>query len=331
MSFTTQSRKAFVTGGTGFVGSNLVAALIEDRWAVVALHRPGSNVSDLKRLGVTLASGDITDAASLDRAIPEAVDAVFSVAGDMSTWSRNNARQTAMNVGGTRNLVQAALHKRARCFVHTSTAPAYGIDDAPLSEETVATAAGSWINYVRTKWLAEEEVRAGVTRGLHAVIINPCAILGPRDTTGWASLFAQIKAGRLKALPPGVATWNHVRSVAWAHIAAVDKGRRGENYILSGETQPLAVALRMMAEQLGGELTARVVPPFLFKTMGRLAGLVGAITGKQPALTPEMATLMCWQNRCATHKAETELGYEVVPLRRCIADSHAWLVEHGRL
>ncbi len=331
MSNAIQPRVAFVTGGTGFVGSNLVEALLAQGWRVVALHRPSSDVSELKRLGAMLAAGDITDLAGLGEAMPEAVDAVFGVAGDLSTWSRNDARQTAVNVGGTRNLVETALRKGAKCLVHTSTAPAYGLDAVPLSEQTVSTAGQSSINYVRTKWLAEEEVRHAVGRGLRAVIINPCAILGPRDTHGWASLFSQIKAGRLKMLPPGTATWNHVRSVALAHITAVDRGRTGENYILTGEVAPIADAARMMAAQLGVPLTSKVAPPWVLKTMGRLAALVAGITGKEPPLTPEMATLMCWRNLCATHKAERELGYERVPLQQCIADSYAWLVANGRL
>src|SRR5512139_2269299 len=99
----------FVTGATGFVGLNLVEQLLARGWRVIALHRAGSDLKYLARMRAERAVGDVTDADSLMRALPEGVDAVFHVAGDVSLWSRRNAAQDRINIEGTRNMVGAAL------------------------------------------------------------------------------------------------------------------------------------------------------------------------------------------------------------------------------
>src|SRR5205823_14836825 len=141
------------------------------------------------RFPVTLMPGDITDAASLRAAMAEDIDVVFHVAGNTNLWSRRNAQQTRENVEGTRNVVEAALARRAKKLVLTSSIAAHGEQSGELTEATKSTAARSWINYQRSKWLAEEEARKGIRAGLPAVILNPGAIIGRYDTGGWARLF----------------------------------------------------------------------------------------------------------------------------------------------
>ena len=152
-------KSAFVTGATGFVGTNLVNELVRDGWHVTCLHRAGSNLSYLRRQPVELRVGDILDAQALRAAIPADVDAVFHVAGDTQAWRPRDTAQTRTNVEGTRTVVAAARARGARRFVLTSTASAYGTQEGVLSETTPSNAARSWITYVRSKWLSEAEVR----------------------------------------------------------------------------------------------------------------------------------------------------------------------------
>jgi nucleoside-diphosphate-sugar epimerase len=324
-------KTAFVTGATGFVGINLVNELVIQGWDVTCLHRASSDLKYLRRLPVTLKVGDLTDAASLELAIPETVDAVFHVAADTSSWFAHDANQTATNVTGTRNVINAARKRGANRFVFTSTASAYGRQDGPLSEESQSTAMNSWINYERSKWLSEEEVRKGVREGLSAVIMNPCAVFGPYDTSVWGRVFGVIKAGKLALIPPGSVPINHVAEVARAHIAAVERGRSGENYILNGEHASFATIFRGMARVMGVELNAPVVPGFVFRGMARVAALIATVRGTDPDMTPEMADILCRDNRVETDKAERELGYRRVPLTQCLQDSYDWLKGEGLL
>ncbi len=327
MSHTDARKTAFLTGATGFVGSNLARELLAADWRVLALQRPGSPASKLQGLAVEPVLGDITDATSLQAAIPQGVDAVFHVAGSINMWSRGNAEQTRINVGGTAHMVDAALAKGACAFVHTSTVSAYGRHPVPITEATVSNAGSSWINYEKSKWLAEEEVRRGARQGLRTVIINPCAIFGPGDTHGWAQFFFMLKDGKVKGIPPGRLTFNDVREVARAHIAAVDRGRAGENYVLSGYETSFEEMLQTMAGLLGVELKAKVMPAPVLRLVGRINSMVAAVTGRPPEISHEMATMVSVPMICASDRAERELGYRKVPLRVCLGDSLAWLRE----
>ena len=128
------TRTAFVTGATGFLGLNLVQQLTEQGWTVTVLHRPSSNLTYLNRFPVTLAVGEIEDAASLHQAMPDGLDAVFHVAGDVSFWSGHKARQTRTNVDGTRNVLAVARAKGVRRFLHTSSIAVYGIQPGEFDE-----------------------------------------------------------------------------------------------------------------------------------------------------------------------------------------------------
>ena len=325
MSIELRKKTAFITGVTGFVGFNIARQLVDNGWKVIALHRNTSDLTYLSRLPVTLAMGDILEPDTITQAMPEQVDAVFHVAADLNMWSRRNAAQTAVNVDGTNNMVDAALDRQAGRFILTSTISAFGHHRSPVSEATLSNASGSRVNYERSKWQAEEAVRRAGRQGLHAVIINPCAIFGPWDTHSWARMIYLIRDGKLKGIPPGSAVINHVDEVARAHLAAVEHGGNGENYILNGAAISFEDLFRLIAELIGVELKAKVMPSYILKTIARIETTLATFTGKPPEITPEMAALMCAHTRCATDKAERVLGYKRVPVRTCVEDSIAWL------
>ncbi len=322
---TDNKKIAFVTGSNGFVGLNLCEELLANNWRVIALHRRNSDITYLKRLAVEAVTGDILDPESLLNAMPAGVDAVFHVAGNINMWSRRNAEQTAINVDGTRNMVETALAKQARRFIFTSSISAYGLQSIPVCETTPSTAANSPINYERNKWHAEEIVRAAVKRGLSSCIINPCAIIGPKDRSSWASMLYMIRDGKLKGIPPGRLPVSHVKEVVRAHIAAVEHGGEGENYILAGEVITFEDLFRMMAECIGIELKAGVAPAIVLKIIARIQTWQARFTGTPPDLTPELAIMLCSHINCSHEKAERELGYLAVPVRTCVEDCVNWL------
>jgi dihydroflavonol-4-reductase len=318
-------RRAFVTGGTGFVGLNLIEQLTAAGWRVTALHRRTSDLGEIRRFAVDLVEGDLTVPESLRGAIPQSVDAVFHLAADTSVWARHDERQRRINQGGTRNLVEAALVSGARRLVHTSTWNVYGLEQGKISETSPQLGATSWINYNRTKLLAEEEVRAGIARGLAAVIINPAHVLGRYDWRGWARLIIAAHERWLPGVPPGAGTFCHAEAVARAQIAAAERGRIGQNYLLGGSDASFVELFRVINQVTGARVPLRALPPSLFRLGASLDTALAAVTRRQPQATPEGVAIACARARVVSDLAERELGYRSSDLVTMIEDSWQWL------
>jgi nucleoside-diphosphate-sugar epimerase len=324
-------RTAFVTGATGCVGLNLVEALLAQGWRVIALHRRDSDLKYLRRLPAERAVGDVTDALSVRRAMPQGVDAVFHVAGDTGLWSRNNAAQDRINVDGTRNVVGAALERRARRFVHTSSISAYGLQRGRIDERAAQLGGVSPVNYQRSKYLAEQAVRAGMARGLDIVILNPGAIIGPYDTRNYARIVRHVAAGTLPGVPPGSLPFCHVREVARAHVAAFEHGGLGDNYLLGGTDASFLDLVREIGAAVGRQAPSRPTPAWLLRALGAFGALQSRVTGREPTLTPEAARMVTRDVSCDSAKAMRELGYRAVPLGEMVRDCVAWLATEGLL
>ena len=207
-------------------------------------------------------------------------------------WRGGNAQQTRDNVDGTRNVVEAALAKRVRRLVVTSSISAYGPVDGEITEETPSLAANASVNYQKTKWQAQELARAAVPKGLEVVIMQPGAIMGPYDIGTWSRLFVMVRDGKLPGVPPSLLTFTHVREVVAAHIAAADKGQNGGSYLLGGENKTMMELVREISSA-GGQARARKETSMaLLRVVAVVGDLASRFTGKAPPITPEMASLM---------------------------------------
>lgn len=325
------TRTAFVTGATGFVGTNLVAALLTQQWRVLALVRNPERIAYLSRFNIELIEGDLDDAAQLAKRIPSQCDAVFHVAGDTSLWPPHRPRQYRTNVLGTRHMVQAALQQQVRRFIHTSSISAFGERDDVVDELSTPRGAESSIHYYQTKALAEQEVRAGISQGLPAVLINPCHILGPYDTANWARLFRLLKRGELPGIPPGTGMFCDVREVVDAHIAAVDKGRLGLNYFLGGEPIRFLDLMQLAADRLQVPCPTRTVPKWLLYLLGASKELIATITSEEPDITRESARIVCGHVRCNSDAAIRDLDYQITPVQQLVEDTLNWLQRESQL
>jgi nucleoside-diphosphate-sugar epimerase len=324
-------RTAFVTGGTGFLGTNLVEELVSAGWDVTALHRAGSQTAHLDRLGVRRVEGDVTDVESLRRGMPGAVDAVFHVAANLTFWAPRHREQERVNVGGTANVARVARERGAGRLVHTSSIAAFGEHPEPITEETPSNAEHARLNYFRTKWRAEGEVRRAIDAGLDAVIVNPANVVGPHDRTGWSRLFFLVERRKLPVLYPGRASFCHVREVARAHVAAAVRGRCGASYLLGGADATYAEVLRTIAELLGRPAPRLAPPAPVLLAIAAVAVLPSYLTRREPPITPEGTYLVCRTELCRSDRAERELGYRPVPLRTMLEDAYRWLVGEGLL
>ena len=326
------TKTAFVTGATGFVGLNLVEELVRQRWQVIAFHRSSSDTQPLQALaGVHCVAGDVHDMRSVLAAMPAEEDSVFHVAGNTSLWNRARVEQAKVHVRGTRNVVRAALERKAGRFVHTSSIVAYGLHQGTITEDTPTRGSTSSIAYVRSKAMAEREVRRGIRLGLPAVIMNPSNIIGPYDTATWSRVFRLIQLRRLPALPPGGGSFCHVREVVKAHVAAAERGQIGANYLLGGAQASYAGLAREVARMLGLRRSGVVVHPQLLMSYAAVEEWAAPLFGREPDFTRDAIALLSENLYCTSRRAQAELGYKPETLERMLVDCRDWLVRSGRL
>lgn len=306
-------KTAFVTGASGFIGVNLVDQLGRAGWHVTAMHRASSNLAYLSRFPAERVIGDITDAASLDAVMPDGLDAVFHVAGNVSFDAAGDAAQNDDNIDGTRNMVAAALNKKARRFIHTSSGASWGLqDNIEINEESPSNVDDIPINYFRTKKLAEEEALKGLALGLDVVVVNPANVVGPFDGVIWGPFIQAVAKGKLEKVGTGGAAFCHVEEVARAHIAAFEKGTRGGKYLLAGAQASFAEVGRIVAELVGGSAPI-------------------ASSERDPGMSPEMFNLMSLNQVIDCSKAVRELGFKPVALKEMFADLAVWMRAEGLL
>lgn len=323
---------AFVSGARGFLGGHIVDQLLEKGWDVTAVIRPRSDASALQAKGVSVVQAPLDNATELALVMPPAPDAVFHVAGNTSMWRRGNAQQYKDNVLGTRAMVSAAQKNVAGRFIHTSSISAWGIQDEPINELTPSNAANDWINYNRTKYLAEQEVENGIRQGLDAVILNPCGIIGAGDTHNWSQMIKLINDGKLPGVPPGGGNFCAVEEVARAHITALEKGVCGERYILAGIEASFLELAQTIARQLGRKVPSKTIPPFVLRLAGQISPIGSLFSGNEPRLTPEKVALITHRVHADSSKAVEQLGFNnKIPLATMIENCITWMARENLL
>jgi nucleoside-diphosphate-sugar epimerase len=324
--------KVLVTGATGFLGQHLIRELRAGGHEVRGLVRSDGAEAALRALGAEPVRGDLDDAASVGAALASGVDAVFHSAADTNTWAMRNAQQTRTNVEGTRALVEAALQYQVGAFIHTSSVASFShLVPGTLTEDSPRLGGESWINYERTKFLAEEAVRDGMRRGLRAVIVYPAHIFGPGDTRNWARLIQLIDRGELPGAPPGVGAFADVREVARAQVRAFERQRFGESYLLGGEHASFVDLIGRIGQLLGRKVPRRATPALVLKAYARGLDWVSRLTRRAPEITPEAATFTCHALRVDSSKAIRALDYRLTPLDVLLFDTVAWLRAAGML
>lgn len=326
-------RTAFVTGAAGFLGRHLVERLELEGWGIVAFCRP-TDATHLLSPAVRIESGDLTDAGRVIEAMPENVDAVFHLAGNTSTWSRNRAAQFRDNVDGTDHVVEAALQRRAGRLVYTSSISAYGYQPGVrLNENSPSNVHSKGDNYGKSKRQAEELIKEACgTRGLDAVILNPVNILGAYDAANWSrQLILPIANGRLRAVPPGSATWISVHDVVSAHLAAVDAGQSGTNIILGGVEASFQVVVNEIERSLGKPLSRHATPRRTLRLLLAASTIKAVLTRTEPELSLAKYRRAVGNLLVDDTLARTRLGLKHTPLPAQLADTITWLRSVGML
>lgn len=322
-----------LTGATGFVGSHLLRELLAAGHRVRALSRSETGDAGLRAAGGepvrgTLGSDNPAAMAELRLAVA-GCDAVFHAAADTTQWRPHNPIQTRTNVRGTEQLLQAAEAEGVGRFLHTSSVSAWShLVHAVLREDLPQRGAESWVNYERTKYLAEQAVRQGP---IPWVVFNPAHILGPGDTRNWARLILLVDQQRLPGIPPGAGTFADVREIARAQVRAYHEGLAGEAFLLGGSYARFTELVAMIGERLGRRVPRRATPAWVLRGVAYASDALSRITGRMPDLTPEAAVFPCHDLRVDSGKAIAHLGYRETPLEPLLDATLDWLRQTDRL
>lgn len=319
---------ALVTGATGFVGANIVAALNQDGWQVRALHRRTSSLAALDGLAYEPVLGDVLEPGSLVAAM-EGCDAVFHAAGVVADyWGQNVELTYRVNVDGTRNVVAAALAAGVPRLVHTSSQAALGFGEGatPVDESHQFNIAPQAYPYGHSKHLAEQVVQSAVRQGLHAVIVNPSVVIGPRDVTlANSQIILEVQRGRVPLVPPGGINVVDSVDLARGHLLALEKGRAGERYLLAGHNIANLELVSMIGTVLGVRPPRGTIPRPL---IGPIAAVLDGANRLSPRPLPLSGNVLRFGSRfmyADNGKAVAELGFSVSPLHETIERAAAWL------
>jgi nucleoside-diphosphate-sugar epimerase len=311
-----------LTGASGFLGQHLARELLATGAQVRALSRRPESDRALAALGAIPVRGDVTDPDSLQAAM-RGIEAVFHAAADTNTWRPNNEAQTRTNVGGAANLIAAARAEGVSAFVHTSSVSAYShLVHGTLREDVVERGGESWINYERSKFLAEQAVRGS---GLPFLIFQPSHILGPGDTHNWSRLIRLVDLDKLPGVPPGSGSFADVREIAKAQVGGWQAGRFGETYLLGGEHASFLELVSRIGSELGRKTPKRATPAIALKAYAQAIYGLSLLTRKIPDITPEAAVFTCHDLAVNSDKAMAELGYRQTALGALLADTIAWM------
>lgn len=325
----TEPRSILLTGATSQIGLGLARALAARGDRVRCLLRSPGKAGLLATLPVETVAGDIDRPESLGPAMA-GVDAIFHIAGLASYWAPRADEVRRVNEDGTRNVLAAAVAAGVRRIVLTSSVvtlgpvPGDGIGDETAPQRPLG------IPYYDSKLAAEQMILSA--RGIEGLAVNPGIIMGGEDLKGnGGRLIRPIQRGEMRSAPPGAVTMSVRADVVAGHIAALDRGRPGERYILGGTVGSYRELFERIARALGCAPPWRVFRPLELRLGGAALEAVARLTNKEPMMTPDLATTMCWNRRFSSDKAVRELGYRPTPLEVGVQECRRWYEEQGEL
>jgi dihydroflavonol-4-reductase len=325
--------KTLVTGGTGFVGANVVRLLLQRGIEVRALVRPRSDTRNLDSLDVELVAGDLRDRVSLEAAL-EGCDAVYHVAAMYALWTSDPRQIYDSNVTGTVNLLEAAGMAGVRRIVYTSSVATIGLpkDGTPGTEEVALQPEELVSDYKRSKYLAEQEVLKYAQRGLPVVIVNPSFPVGAWDVkpTPSGQIIVNFLRGKIPAYVNTGLNVVDVEDVALGHLLAAEKGRIGERYILGHANLTLPAMFQLLQQVSGVRAPSIRIPYGLAYLSACVSELVAnTVTHTPPFVTLAGVKLSRKRMFFDASKAVRELGFPQTSAIEALRKAVEWFRRHG--
>jgi dihydroflavonol-4-reductase len=246
---------AFVTGATGFLGSHVARVLADQGATLRLLVRPTSNLKNLQGLNADTVTGDLRDAASLEKAIA-GCDTVFHVAADYRLWVRDANEMYRSNVDGTRSILEAARKNDVRRVVYTSSVATIGFtgNGRPADEDSPVSLANMIGHYKRSKFMAEQVAIEAGRSGMHVVTVNPTTPIGEHDVkpTPTGRIVVDFLKKKFPAYVETGLNLVDVRECARGHVSALEKGKTGGDYRLAFSESEVALCDRVCGRSVRG-------------------------------------------------------------------------------
>ena len=320
--------KAFVTGGSGFVGSHVVRKLIERGYEVVALARSDESALELQKAGAKVVRGDVTDGESMRDGM-RGVDVVFHIAGWYKIGASDWMQAEKINVGGTRTVLRLAQELDIPKIVYVSSVAVFGDTGGRLVDEDYRTNGPFLSEYDRTKWLAHYKVAEPlIEQGVPIIIAMPGVAYGPGDHSTVGDLMVSFYQGSLVLPgPETTVTFAHVEDIAEGIILAAEKGRIGESYVLAGPAVPFGEMFDFWSYLTGKPAPALRIPARFLKAMAPLVGALESVLPLPSMVSREALEILGATYAARADKARAELGWHPRPLQAGMLETFEWIAE----
>jgi dihydroflavonol-4-reductase len=320
--------QAFVTGATGFLGSHVARVLCEQGAGLRLLVRATSNLKNVQGLKAETVTGDLRDPASLEKAMG-GCDTVFHVAADYRLWVRDPQEMYRSNVEGTRALLEAARKNGVRRVVYTSSVATVGFtNNGHIADEDSPVSLADMIgHYKRSKFMAEQVALEAGRSGMQVVTVNPTTPVGEGDVkpTPTGRIVLDFLKRKFPAYVETGLNLVDAHECARGHVAALEKGRSGERYILGGENLTLKQILDKLAD-ITGLPSPKVKLPYIFAFATGVIDetITGRMLNKEPRATIDAVRMGKKMMFASSAKAERELGWRVLPVDDALSRAVAW-------
>jgi len=323
--------QAFVTGGTGFIGANLVRLLAAEGYLVRALVRSSSNLDNLRDLDVELVTGDLNDPNLWQQM--QGCQVLFHVAAHYSLWQRDRQLLYDYNVLGTRNVLACARKAKIERTVYTSSVAAIGVGEpGKLIDETHQSPVEKLVgHYKKSKFWAEQEAMQAVKSGQDIVVVNPSSPIGGFDIkpTPTGDIILRFLRRQMPFYLDTGLNFIDVRDVARGHLLALEKGQKGDRYILGHENLTLKQILDQLAQLTGLKAPQNSIPPWIPLSVAWIDERILAPLGKAPSVPLDGVRMAHQPMYYDASKAVRELGLPQSSILTALKDAVDWFVTHG--
>jgi len=320
-----------VTGAAGFLGSHVARQLVARGEAVRVLIRASSSNRAISDLSLEYVTGDLRDAASLERAM-NGVQRVFHVAADYRLWAKHPQDIYDSNVGGTKNLLEAAKRAGDGQLIYTSTVATIAVDRPELPNEFTEAKLEEMIgHYKRSKWMAEQEVLKAAKEGLPVIVAMPTTPVGPWDwkTTPTGKIILDFLNGKMPGYVETGLNFVGVEECAAGHLLVSEKGKIGERYLLGAENLTLKELLDTLAKITGLPAPRMKIPYGVALGVAYVESALSRLIGKEPGIPVEGVKIAQHKMFVDASRARRELGFQPGPVAAALERAVRWYQANG--